>query len=169
MINELCLKSKHARGIGLPINYVSRNAHFSINSGDLIDYSITPSLQELPRLQKNIYINNMAKRQAISETNSLDKKFEIDTDIFVVVTNFNGHILVHIRKYNGDFATKEGVYMFTNQYYQLLELLQKKEKGTLNMGQMRIKRTKGAIMVERLDKGSSIQLKNMAITNMQLR
>ena len=48
--------------------------------------------------------------------------------------------------------------MFSNQYYQLLELLQKKEKGTLNMGQMRIRKTKGAIMVERLDKGPSIQL-----------
>ena len=50
-----------------------------------------------------------------------------------------------------------------------MELLQKKEKGTLNMGQMCIKRTKGAIMVERLDKGTSIQLKNMAVTNMQSR
>ena len=48
--------------------------------------------------------------------------------------------------------------MFTNQYYQLLELLQKKEKGTLNMGQMLI-RKKDAIMVELLDKGFSIQLK----------
>ena len=111
----------------------------------------------------------MAKRQANGATNSLDKKFEIDTDTFVVVTNFNGQLLVHIRKYNGDYPTKEGVCMFSNQYYQLLELLQKKEKGTLNMGQMRIRKTKGAIMVERLDKGSSIQLKNMAVTNMQSR
>ena len=39
----------------------------------------------------------MAKRQANGATNSLDKKFEIDTDTFVVVTNFNGHLLVHIR------------------------------------------------------------------------
>ena len=103
----------------------------------------------------------MAKRQANDATNSLDKKFEIDADTFVVVTNFNGHLLVHIRKYNGDYPTKEGVCMFSNQYYQLLELLQKKEKGTLNMGQMR--------MVERLDKGASIQLKNIAVTNMQSR
>ena len=29
----------------------------------------------------------MAKRQANSETKSLDKKFEIDTDTFVVVSN----------------------------------------------------------------------------------
>ena len=111
----------------------------------------------------------MAKRQANGATNLLDNKFEIDTDTFVVVTNFNGHILVHIRKYNGDIPTKKGVCMFTNQYYQLLELLQKKEKGTLNMGQMRIHKTKGAIMGDRLDKGSSIQLKNMAVTNMQSR
>ena len=55
--------------------------------------------------------------------------------------------------------------MFSNYYYQLL--LQKKEKGTLNMGQMRTRKTKGEIMVERLEKGSSIQLKNMAVTNMQ--
>ena len=149
----------------MPINYVLRNPHFSINSVAQFSH-ITPSLQELLRLQK--YINNMAKRQANGATNSLDKKFEIDTDTFVVVTNFNGHLLVHIRKYNGDYPTKEGVCMFSNQYYQLLELLQKKEKGTLNMGQMRIKRTKGAIM-EQLDKGSSIQLKNMAVTNMQSR
>ena len=88
---------------------------------------------------------------------------------FVVVTNFNGHILVHIRNYNGDIPTKEGVCMFTNQYYQLLELLQEKEKGTLNMGQMRIRITKCAVMVERLDKGSSIKLKTMAVTNMQQR
>ena len=147
----------------MPIDYVLRNPHFIINSGAQFSH-ITPSLL---RLQK--YINNMAKRQANGATNSLDKKFEIDTDTFVVVTNFNGHLLEHIRKYNGDYPTKEGVFMFSNQYYQLLELLQKKEKGTLNMGQMRIKRTKGAIMVERLDKGSSIQLKNMAVTNMQSR
>ena len=114
------------------------------------------------RLQK--YINNMAKRQANGATNSLDKKFEIDTDTFVVVTNFNGHLLVHIRKYNGDYPTKEGVCLFYNHYHQLLELLQKKEKGKLNMAQMQIHKTKGAIMVERLDKGSSIQLKNMAVT-----
>ena len=44
--------------------------------------------------------------------------------------------------------------MFTNQYYQLLELLQKRK-------------IKGAIMVERLDKGSSIELRNMTVTNMQ--
>ena len=111
----------------------------------------------------------MGKRQVNGATNSLDKKFEIDTDTFVVVTNFNGHLLVHIRKYNGDIPTKEGVCMFTNHYYQLLELLQKKEKGTLNMGQMRIRITKCAVMVERLDKGSSIQLKYMAGTNMQSR
>ena len=111
----------------------------------------------------------MATRQANGTTNSLDKKFEIETDIFVVVPNFNRHILVHIRKYNGNYPTKEGVCMFSNQYYQLLELLQKKGKGTLNMGQMRIRKTKGAIMVERLHKGASIQLKNMAVTNMQSR
>ena len=97
----------------------------------------------------------MAKRQANGAINSLYKKYEIDTDTFVVVTNFNGHILVHIRKYNGDYPTKEWVCMFSNQYYQLLELLPKKEKGTLNMGQMRIRKTKGAILVERLDKGPS--------------
>ena len=48
----------------------------------------------------------MAKRQANSASNSLNKKFEIHTDTFVVVTNFNGHILVHIRKYNDDYPTK---------------------------------------------------------------
>ena len=75
----------------------------------------------------------------------------------MVITNFNEHLLVHIRKYNVDFPTKEEVCMFSNQYYQLLEPLQKKEKGTLNMGQMRIRKTKSAIMVERLDKDSSIK------------
>ena len=52
------------------------------------------------------------------------------------------------RQSNGDYPTKGGVCMFANQYYQLLELLQMKEKGTLNMGQMRLRKTKGAIMVE---------------------
>ena len=47
----------------------------------------------------------MAKRQANGATNSLDKKFKIDTDTFVVVTNFNGLLLVHIRKDNGDYTT----------------------------------------------------------------
>ena len=37
-------------------------------------------------------------RQANGET----KSHEIDTDTFVVVSNFNGHLLVHIRKCNGD-------------------------------------------------------------------
>ena len=50
----------------------------------------------------------MTKRQANGATNSLDKKFEIDTATFVVVTNFNTHILVHIRKYNGYISSKEG-------------------------------------------------------------
>ena len=69
----------------------------------------------------------MAKRQANGETKSLDKKFEIDTDTFVVVSNFNGHLLVHILKFKGDFPSKEGVCMFTNQYQQLLEMLGKKK------------------------------------------
>ena len=47
------------------------------------------------------------------QTNSPDKKFEIDTDTFVIVTNFNGHLLVHMRKYNDDCPTKEGVCMFS--------------------------------------------------------
>ena len=96
----------------------------------------------------------MTKRQASGATNLRDKKYEIDTDTFVVVTNFNRHILVHIRKYNGDFPTKEGICMFTNKCYQLLELLEKNDKGTFNMGQMRIRKTKGAIMGKY--KGSSI-------------
>ena len=96
----------------------------------------------------------MPKRQVNGATNPLDKKFEIDADTFVVVTNFNGHLLVHIRKYNGDYPTKEGVFMFSNQYYQLVELLQKKEKGkTLNMGQMHIRRTKCVIMVNDWTRG----------------
>ena len=113
------------------------------------------------------YINNIAKRQANGASNSLDKKFEIDTDTSVVVTNFNGHILVHIRKYNGDFPIKEGSACSLTNIFYYWGLLQKKERGTLNMGKMCIRKTKGPIMVERLDKGSSIQLKNMAVTNMQ--
>ena len=108
----------------------------------------------------------MAKRQANSETKSLDKKFEIDTNTFLVVSNFNDHLLMHIQKFNDDFPTKEKVCMFTNQYQQLLALLGKKEKGILNLGQMRIRKTIGAIMVERLDKGSSIQLRTIAISNL---
>ena len=50
----------------------------------------------------------MANRQANCATNLLDKKFELDTDTFVVVTNFNGYLLIHIRKYSGNFLTKEG-------------------------------------------------------------
>ena len=144
----------------MPINYVLRNAHFCINSGAKFSHIILSLhlYKNYYNYKKYIYILTTWQRQANGATNSLDKKFEIDTDTFVVVTNFNGHLLVHIRKYNGDFPTKEGVCMFTNQYYQLLELLQKKEKGTLNMVQMRIRKTKGAIMVERLDKESSIQL-----------
>ena len=84
----------------------------------------------------------------------------------MVVSNFNGHLLVHIRKFYGDFPTKEGVCMFINQYQQLFELFGKKEKGIFNLGQMRIRRTKCAVMVERLDKGSSIQLRTIAICNL---
>ena len=40
--------------------------------------------------------------------------------------------------------------MFTNQYQQLLELLEKKEKGILNLGEMRRRRTKCVVMVERV-------------------
>ena len=57
----------------------------------------------------------MAKRQANGATYSLTKKFEIDTDTFVVVTNFNGQILVYMRKYNGDFPTKRGFAWYTIQ------------------------------------------------------
>ena len=111
----------------------------------------------------------MAKRQANGATNSINKKFEIDTDTFMVVTNFNGHLLVHIRKYNGDCPTKEGICIFANQYYQLLELLQKKEKGTLNLGQMRIRKTNGAIMVEPLVNQILHTIENMAIANIKSR
>ena len=66
---------------------------------------------------------------------------------------------MHIRKFNGDFPIKEWVCM-------LSELLGKKEKEILNIGQMRIRRAKCAIMVERLDKGSSIQFRTIAISNL---
>ena len=84
----------------------------------------------------------------------------------MVVSNFYGHLLVHIQKFNGDFPTKEGVCMFINKYQQLIKLLGKKEKYIFNLGQMRIRRTKCAVMVERLDKGSSIQLRTTAIPNL---
>ena len=137
-----------------------RNPHFSMNIGAKFSQIIL-SLH----LYKNYYDYDIAKRQANGETESLDKKFEIDTDTFVVVSNFNGHLLVYIRKFNGNFPTKEGVCMFTNQYQLLLELLGKKETGILNLGQMRIRRTKCAVMVERLDRGSYIQLRTIAISN----
>ena len=137
-----------------------RNPHFSINIGAKFSQIILSI-----HLYKNYYDYNMAKRQANGKTKSLDKKFEIDTDTLVVVSNFNGHLLVHIRKFNGDFPTKEGVCMFTNKYQQLLELLGKKEKSILNLGQMRIIRTKCVVMVERLDKGSPIQLRTITIIN----
>ena len=108
----------------------------------------------------------MTKRQANGETKSLDKKFEIDTLTFVVVSNFNGHLLVHIRKFNGNFPTKEGVCMFTNQYQPLLELLGNKNEGILNPGQIRIRRRKRVVIMERLDKGASIQLRTIAIINL---
>ena len=84
----------------------------------------------------------MVKRQANGETKSLDKKFEIDTETFVVVSNFNGHLFVHIQKFNGDLPIQEGVCMFTNTYQQLLELLGKKDKGIPNLGQRRTRRKK---------------------------
>ena len=108
----------------------------------------------------------MANIQANGETKSLDKKFKIEKETFVVVLSFNGHLLVHIRKFNGDFPSKEWVCMFSNQYQQLLELLRKKDKGILNFEQMRIRRTKCAIIMEQLDKGSSIQFRTIAISNL---
>ena len=56
--------------------------------------------------------------------------------------------------------------MFTNQYQELLEVLGKEEKGILTLGNMRIRITKCVIMVERLDKGFSIQLRTIAISNL---
>ena len=50
----------------------------------------------------------MAKRQTNGATNLLDKKFEIDTDTFEVVTNFNGHPLVHIRNTMAIFQQNKG-------------------------------------------------------------
>ena len=114
-------------------------------------------------LYQNYYVY---KNIANDETKWFDKKFEINTDTFLVSSNFNGHLLVHIRKFNGDFIKKEGVCMLTNQYQPLLELLGKKEKGIINLGQMRIRRTKCAVMVDRLDKGCSIQLRTIAISNL---
>ena len=90
-----------------------RNAHFSINSGATFSH-ITHFISTRITTITKIYINNMAKRQANGATNSIDKKFEIYTDAFVVVTNFNGRLLVYTRKYNGNFPIKEGVCMFTN-------------------------------------------------------
>ena len=79
----------------MPINCVLRNAHFSINSGAKFSQMIISlHLYNNYYDYQKIYINNMAKRQANCATNSLDKEFEIDTDTFVVVTNFNGHLTI---------------------------------------------------------------------------
>ena len=116
MINKHCLIQNTQEVSGCPINYVLRNAHLCINSGaNFSQIILSLHLYKNYYDYKNIYINNMAKRQANGATNSLDKKFEIDTDTFVVVTNFNGHLLVHIRKYNNNFPSKEGVCMFINK------------------------------------------------------
>ena len=104
------MSSKHVRGVGLPVNYVLRNAHFSIN----IKAKVSQIIISL-HLYKNYYDYNMAKGQANGETKSLDKRFETDTDTFVVVSNFNGHILVHIRNLKVIFQHKMGVFMFTYQ------------------------------------------------------
>ena len=86
--------SKHVRGVGLPIHYVLHNPLFSIISGAQLSHIILSlHLYNNYYDYKKIYINHMAKRQANGATNSLDKKFEIHTDTFVVVTTFNGHLL----------------------------------------------------------------------------
>ena len=59
--------------------------------------------------------------------------------------------------------------MFINLYQHLLELFGKKDKEIPNLGQMRIRRTKGDVTGERLDKGSYIQLRTIAISNLLLR
>ena len=106
MINELCLIRNTQEVSSLPINGVLRNDHFCINIGAKFS-QIIPSQQESLRLPKNI---NITKTQVNGATNSLDKKFKIDTDTFVVVTNFN--ISTDIfwytsEKYNGVIPTKE--------------------------------------------------------------
>ena len=53
---------------------------------------------------------NMNKRAANGQLkSSLDKRFEIDTNIFIVVSVFNGYTFIHIRKYSDGYPTKEGV------------------------------------------------------------
>ena len=80
-----------------------RNAHFSINSGAKFSHSII-----WLHLYKNYYDYNIAERQANGKTKLLDKKFGIDTETCMVVSNYNGHLLVHIHKFIGDFFNKRG-------------------------------------------------------------
>ena len=113
----------------MPINYVLRNAPFSINVGAKFSQIII-SLH----LYKNYYDYNMTKRPVNGETKSLDKKFEIDTDTCVVVSNFNGHILVHIRKFNGDFPTKEGGLHVNQPIPVVIGVVREERKGNFNLG-----------------------------------
>ena len=98
----------------------------------------------------------MAKRQTNRETKSLDKKFEIDTETFVVVSNFNLMVILQ---------QKRGLHVH-QPIPAAIRSVSEEDKGILNLRQMRIRRTKCAIMVEQQDKGSSIQLRTIAIRNL---
>ena len=100
--------SKHARGFGLPIKYVIRNAHFSINSGANLSQIII-SLH----LDKNYYdyknISTTWERDKLTvKLSRLTRSLRLIRRHLwsSQILNFNGHLLVHIRKFNGDFPTK---------------------------------------------------------------
>ena len=102
------------------------------------------------------------KRTIEGEARSVtDKKFEIDTNTFVVASLFNNTTFVHIRKYDGKYPTKEGVCLHPSQWNDLIEILKKGEKGTHNSGYITVKRTKTAVMLEKGEK--SIMLKSLTV------
>ena len=153
--------SKHARVVGLPINYVLRNPHFSINSGAKFSHIIISLIStRITTITKKYILTtwqiDKLTVQIIRLTRSL-KLIRTHLSMYIFwYTSENSKAIIQQKK--GSACSLTNIINSWSCY-----------KGRRNMGQMRIRKTKGAIIVERIDKGSSIQSKNMAETNLQSR
>ena len=99
-------------------------------------------------------------------------KFELTTNLFVVVCVFKNNLYVHIRKYEKRYPTKEGVCMNADEWAFVAEVLSREgdKKISSPFGSVLVKRNRNrTATVTSAVRGTSVYLTEGAVANISLR
>ena len=113
------------------------------------------------------------RKRSLNEDAAVQEiKFELTSNIFIVVCIFRNVLYVHARKYENRYPTKEGVAMSSEEWRFAAEILCRDGDKKINapFGSVIVKRNKNkSATITSMVKGTTIFLTESAVMNLKLK